>query len=100
MAEGALLAGRGLTKSFGHVQALRGVDFDVPTASITGLVGDNGAGKSTLIGVLSGVLQPDDGDDHSSTASRSPCPTRSGPRPRHRDGLPGPRAGAGPRARA
>jgi simple sugar transport system ATP-binding protein len=61
MTEGALLKGRGLTKSFGHVHALRGVDFDVPAASITGLVGDNGAGKSTLIGVLSGVLRPDDG---------------------------------------
>src|SRR5687768_15528394 len=61
MTEGALLAGRGVSKSFGHVQALRGVDFDVPAGSITGLVGDNGAGKSTLIGVLSGVLQPDEG---------------------------------------
>jgi simple sugar transport system ATP-binding protein len=61
MTEGALLAGRGVTKSFGHVHALRGVDFDVPAGSITGLVGDNGAGKSTLIGVLSGVLQPDSG---------------------------------------
>jgi simple sugar transport system ATP-binding protein len=61
MTEGALLAGRGVTKSFGHVHALRGVDFEVPPASITGLVGDNGAGKSTLIGILSGVLQPDGG---------------------------------------
>jgi simple sugar transport system ATP-binding protein len=61
MADGALLAGRGLTKSFGHVEALRGVDFDVRPGTITGLVGDNGAGKSTLIGILSGVLQPDAG---------------------------------------
>jgi simple sugar transport system ATP-binding protein len=56
-----LLAGRGITKSFGHVEALQGVDFEVPEGSIVGLVGDNGAGKSTLIGVLSGVLQPDGG---------------------------------------
>ncbi|CAN5563226.1 ATP-binding cassette domain-containing protein [soil metagenome] len=61
MTENALLVGRGIRKSFGHVEALRGVDFDVPAGSITGLVGDNGAGKSTLIGVLSGVLQPDSG---------------------------------------
>jgi simple sugar transport system ATP-binding protein len=61
MADTALLAGRGITKSFGHVEALRGVDFDVPAGSITGLVGDNGAGKSTLIGILSGVLAPDAG---------------------------------------
>jgi simple sugar transport system ATP-binding protein len=61
MTETALLSGRGLTKSFGHVEALRGVDFDVREGTITALVGDNGAGKSTLIGVLSGVLQPDGG---------------------------------------
>src|SRR4051812_31449697 len=61
MAETVLLAGRGITKSFGHVEALRGVDFDVREGTITALVGDNGAGKSTLIGVLSGVIQPDAG---------------------------------------
>jgi simple sugar transport system ATP-binding protein len=61
MADAVLLAGRGLTKSFGHVEALRGVDFEVRAGSITGLVGDNGAGKSTLIGILSGVIQPDGG---------------------------------------
>ena len=37
MTEGTLLAGRGVTKSFGHVEALKGVDFDVPADSITGL---------------------------------------------------------------
>lgn len=61
MSTEVLLSGRGITKSFGHVEALRGVDFDVRAGTITGLVGDNGAGKSTLIGILSGVLQPDGG---------------------------------------
>jgi simple sugar transport system ATP-binding protein len=59
--ETVLLAGRGITKSFGHVEALRGVDFEVPAGAIVGLVGDNGAGKSTLIGCLSGVVRPDAG---------------------------------------
>lgn len=61
MRETALLAGRDIRKSFGHVEALRGVDFDIARGEIVGLVGDNGAGKSTLIGCLSGVLQPDSG---------------------------------------
>jgi len=61
MADTVLPSGRGLTKSFGLVEALRGVDFEVRAGSITGLVGDNGAGKSTLIGILSGVIQPDGG---------------------------------------
>ena len=41
---------------------MRGVDFEVKSAEIVGLVGDNGAGKSTLIKVLSGFHQPDEGE--------------------------------------
>lgn len=51
----------GITKSFGAVQALRGVDFEVHAGEVVGLVGDNGAGKSTLIKVISGAYQPDSG---------------------------------------
>jgi len=48
-------------KSFGSVQALAGVDLEVHSATIHGLIGENGAGKSTLMKVLSGVHQPDSG---------------------------------------
>jgi simple sugar transport system ATP-binding protein len=51
----------GLEKSFGHVQALRGVDVEIDAGEIVGLVGDNGAGKSTFVKCVSGVYQPDRG---------------------------------------
>lgn len=53
---------RGIYKSFGTVEALRGVDFIVYENEVVGLVGDNGAGKSTLIKILTGVYQPDKGE--------------------------------------
>lgn len=51
-----------IRKSFGHVEVLRGVDFEVGYNEIVGLLGDNGAGKSTLIKILTGVHQPDSGE--------------------------------------
>ncbi|RME84873.1 MAG: sugar ABC transporter ATP-binding protein [Caldilineae bacterium] len=53
---------RGISKRFGHVQALQDVDFDIAEAEVVALVGDNGAGKSTLIKVISGAYQPDAGE--------------------------------------
>jgi ribose transport system ATP-binding protein len=51
----------GLTKSFGGVTVLKGIDFDVPGASVIGLIGENGAGKSTLSSLMTGVHRPDSG---------------------------------------
>jgi len=56
-----LLEARGLTKRFGNVAALRGVDLAVKPGEVVGLLGDNGAGKSTLIKILAGVHQPSSG---------------------------------------
>jgi len=56
-----LLELRGLEKHFGAVQALVGVDLDVPPGQVTALIGDNGAGKSVLIKCIAGIHQPDAG---------------------------------------
>ena len=52
---------QGINKSFGAVQALRDVDFEVYAGEVVGLVGDNGAGKSTLIKTIAGAYTPDSG---------------------------------------
>ena len=53
---------RDISKSFGDVQSLRDVDFQVGDNEVVGLVGDNGAGKSTLIKIITGYYQPDSGE--------------------------------------
>lgn len=53
---------RGVTKSFGAVAALKGIDFTVARGEVVGLVGDNGAGKSTLMKIVVGALMPDEGE--------------------------------------
>lgn len=52
---------RGISKSYGHVQALKNLDVDIFEGEILAIVGDNGAGKSTLVKILSGVIRPDRG---------------------------------------
>ena len=56
-----ILRARAIVKRFGHVEALRGADFDARAGEITALIGDNGAGKSTLVKILSGVFGPTSG---------------------------------------
>jgi D-xylose transport system ATP-binding protein len=53
---------RGVSKSFGAVQALYKVDFHVAPGEVMALVGDNGAGKSTLIKSIAGIHTIDEGD--------------------------------------
>ena len=57
----AVLKTQSITKSFGHIVALRGISLAVQRGSITAVVGDNGSGKSTLIKIISGMLVPDSG---------------------------------------
>ena len=57
-----ILSLRGIEKSFGPVQVLKGVDFDAYRGQVTALVGDNGAGKSTLIKCIAGIYSIDNGD--------------------------------------
>jgi D-xylose transport system ATP-binding protein len=59
--EHPLLELRGVTKSFGSVQALTDVDFEVRPGEVMALVGDNGAGKSTLIKCIAGIHTMDEG---------------------------------------
>ena len=60
--EAPLLSLRGISKDFGPVQALRGINLDVYAGKVTALCGDNGAGKSSLIKVISGIWQQSGGD--------------------------------------
>src|SRR4051795_4572204 len=111
-----VIEGREITKRYGALTALQGVDLKINAGEIVGLVGDNGAGKSTLIKILSGALQPTSGEllvdgepigMHSPLQARRAVPLRRRGADRHalaapgqadgdRDRLPGSRARARP----
>ncbi|WP_394232289.1 sugar ABC transporter ATP-binding protein [Niallia oryzisoli] len=58
----SILEMKGISKSFPGVKALQGIELVVRKGEVHGLLGANGAGKSTLMKVLSGVIQPDEGE--------------------------------------
>jgi ABC-type sugar transport system ATPase subunit len=61
VADEVVLRAEGVTKSFGAVTVLRGVDLTLHRGEVLGLVGDNGAGKSTLVKILTGYQAQDSG---------------------------------------
>jgi ABC-2 type transport system ATP-binding protein len=61
MADQLAIEADGLTKSFGDVEALRGIDIGAERGSVLGLLGPNGAGKTTAVRILTTLLRPDAG---------------------------------------
>lgn len=56
-----MIATRGLTRRFGPVEVLRGIDLEVPRGAVYGFIGPNGAGKTTCLRILAGLLDPTSG---------------------------------------
>lgn len=62
MTENVLLRAADITKAYAGVQALKGASIEVRAGEVHALIGENGAGKSTLIKIITGAVQPDDGE--------------------------------------
>ncbi|RKT55153.1 ABC transporter ATP-binding protein [Saccharothrix australiensis] len=76
VAEPPALQVRDLRKQFGRRHVLNGVDLDLPSGALVGVVGENGAGKSTLLRILAGELKPSGGSVRRS-GSIGYCPQKS-----------------------
>jgi ABC-2 type transport system ATP-binding protein len=74
---------RGLRKSYGALEAVRGVDFEIETGEVFGLLGPNGAGKTTTVEILEGYRSRDAGD----VSVLGDDPQRPGPDFRQRIGV-------------
>ena len=88
----------GLTKRYGEIEAVRGIDFTVAPGEIFGFLGPNGAGKSTTISMLCTLVAPTSGTRERRRLRRRPPARRRAPQ--HRPGLPGHDAGHLPDRRA
>ena len=53
---------RGLVKRYGETTALAGIDFEVPTGTVTAVLGPNGAGKTTAVRILTTLAEADEGE--------------------------------------
>ena len=93
------LEARGIRKSFGSVDALTDVDFEVRSGEVMALVGDNGAGKSTLIKCIAGIYPIDEGETWFDGQRVSISGPKDAVEARDRDRLPGSRALRQPRRR-
>jgi NitT/TauT family transport system ATP-binding protein len=58
----AIVAVRGVSKFYGSVEALRGIDLDFPRGKLSSLLGPSGCGKTTLLKIIAGLIKPDAGD--------------------------------------
>src|SRR4051812_50205416 len=81
----AAIEARGLVKSYGKVEALRGVDLTAPEGTVLGLLGPNGAGKTTAVRILTTLLPADGGSARVAGLDVA----AEAPRLRERIGLPG-----------
>ncbi|TIL93282.1 MAG: ABC transporter ATP-binding protein, partial [Mesorhizobium sp.] len=52
---------RGISKTYGNVEALRGIDLDFPRGKLTSLLGPSGCGKTTLLKIIAGLIRADGG---------------------------------------
>lgn len=57
-----MIQARGVSKSFGAIRVLKGIDVDIPKGEITAIIGPNASGKTTFNRILLGLVQPDAGD--------------------------------------
>lgn len=73
----AILSLRQIRKSYGPLEVLHGVDFDVRAGEVVALLGENGAGKSTLSNIISGAVQPSSGQMTWQGAAYAPATPRA-----------------------